>query len=87
MTPLEAIRATGRRRSWLTTQLGIERTYLWRLLCGQRPWTPDLRKRFALAVGLSEDALDFAQGCPGAAQDASDVGADSPVPYDVLEVA
>ena len=62
MTPLEAIRVTGRRRSWLTMQLGIERTYLWRLLRGQRPWTPDLRKRFALAVGLSEDAIRF---CPG----------------------
>ena len=70
MTPLEAMRATGRRPSWVVKQLGIERTYLYRLLNGERRWTPDLRKRFSLAIGLSENAIRFAQECPGESPDA-----------------
>ncbi len=59
MKPREALQATGRRSSWVATQMGIDRTYLWRLLNGQRRWTATLGHRYAVALGLAESAIDF----------------------------
>lgn len=60
MRPTTALEATGKRPTWVAEQMSIHRSYLWRLLMGERAWTPELRKRFALALGLAEEAIDFA---------------------------
>lgn len=57
MTPMQAMDATGRGPIWVARQIGVERTRLYRLLKGERPWTPELRQRFCLALGLAEWAI------------------------------
>lgn len=59
MTPQEAIEATGKRSAWIASQMRIGRVYLWRLVHGERHWRPEMRHRFALAVGLPEAMIDF----------------------------
>ena len=65
MRPADALSHTGKRLPWVAQQMGVSRSYLWRLLKGQRQWRPDLRRTFALALGLSEDAVDYCAPCVG----------------------
>lgn len=61
ISPVAYLNKSGLRRSWVAERMGIGPSYLWRLLNGQRQWTPALRARFALVTGLDESAFDFAQ--------------------------
>jgi len=59
--PREYMGATGLRSDWVARQMGVHYSYLSHLLAGRRPWTPRLRQRFAVAVGMAESAINFAQ--------------------------
>jgi plasmid maintenance system antidote protein VapI len=66
MTPHEAERLLGRRdRKWVAAQMGITHGYLNKVMTGFRPWTDDLQRRYAAAIGISVEALSFTQNDQG----------------------
>ncbi len=60
MGPVEATKAVGKRPTWVAEQMGICRSYLWRMMTGKRRWPSHRRQQFALALGMAETAIDFA---------------------------
>jgi len=62
MGPQEALRVTGKRAPWVAQQMGVSRSYLWRLVRGERSWTRDLERSFALALGMAPEAISFFGG-------------------------
>lgn len=62
LTPREALEASGRYYNWVAKQMGIDKSYLSRLVSGDRPWLEPLRYRFALAVGIPHEIINFAEG-------------------------
>lgn len=87
MTPRQAMRATGHGPVWVSRQTGIERTRLDRLCKGWYAWTPEQRKAFALAVGLSEDAICFVSDAPSEPPVARDAPSESPTTREAVEEA
>jgi hypothetical protein len=81
LTPRETIRDLGHSQRWVARQMathkadGMSETYLSQLIGGQRPWTPELRRLFALAVGIRQEAILFADDCTPAEQAPHDASA------------
>ena len=59
----ETIRQQGRLARWVALQMGISESYLSKLLDGRRVWTPDLRRRVAEVLGVSESSLFLDAEC------------------------
>ena len=55
------LEARGIKVTWLATQLNISHSHLSRLLSGERPWTPELRREAARVLMLPEDVIFFAK--------------------------
>lgn len=51
------LEARGHRHDWLAQQLGVSDSYLSRLLSGDRPWTPELRREASRVLMLPEELL------------------------------
>jgi hypothetical protein len=71
MNPLEVLDTTGRKRDWVSRQMGISESYLSLLLNGKRRWTTSMQSRFALATGVPAALVSFcASDCDGISQSA-----------------
>ena len=57
--PQTVLDAQGLKQRWVAGQMGIQEALLSRLLSGERDWTPETRRLFALAVGMREDMIAF----------------------------
>ena len=53
----------GRSIRWLAIKVGVDPSYAWRMLHGERPLTPEFRSSTAEALGVPEDiAFPAAEG-------------------------
>ena len=59
IAPETILYALGRSQRWVAARMGIDNSLLSRLLSGERDWTPETRRLFALAVGMREDMIAF----------------------------
>lgn len=48
----ELIESKGITKTWLAGQMGISRTWLYRLLNGEEKWSKEHREKAALALGV-----------------------------------
>lgn len=59
MSPRQILKSRGLKHVWVARRMGISRFYLSRLLSGERTWSEELQRLFALTVGMDETSIAF----------------------------
>ena len=59
MNPNEVLKVRGLSQRFVARQMGISDSYMSKLLSGDREWTDDMQRLFALATGIARQSICY----------------------------